>query len=379
MIRAVIVGCAHMHVNEIAQYIKDQPQTQLCGVADLHPDIPEQTDKRYTRAWNLQNVARLCSERPFSDYRTMLDTVRPDVAYVLCENSRKLETAGEIARRGIDIILEKPMAMNAKEATELVALGAEYHVNIFVNWPVVWRKYIRTMKNVADSGRFGRLLRLRYLNGHTGPLGIGARHRGVADTAEDMTDAERSRSWWYRRDAGGGACLDILCYGCYFARWMLGGLPQDVMSLCANLNTPCGDVEDNVAAILRYKNAYATLEGTWTTPRKRIPTGPEAVFSDGVIFCDGIPDGASCVRAMDLCGNEVDISAFAAETEEDRTLRNMPWCYAAFRLDNKPVHETLTAEFNADVLAMLDAVKKSAESRRAEPVLTVFREERNPI
>ena len=57
----------------------------------------------------------------------------------------------------------------------------------------------------------------------------------------------------------------------------------------------------------------------------------------------------------------------------------MPWCYAAFRLDNKPVHETLTAEFNADVLAMLDAVKKSAESRRAEPVLTVFREERNPI
>ena len=42
-IRAVIVGCAHMHVNEIALYINGQPDSELCGIADVEARIPENT------------------------------------------------------------------------------------------------------------------------------------------------------------------------------------------------------------------------------------------------------------------------------------------------------------------------------------------------
>ena len=189
-IRAVIVGCAHMHVNEIALYINGQPDTELCGIADVGASVPENTDKRYTRAWNLKNIVNTYGVKEYSDYKEMLDEIKPDVAYLLCENAKKVSVSKEIASRKIDVIVEKPMAMTYQDAKEIVALKEIYGVNIFVNWPVIWRKYIRQFKAMLESGECGELKKLRYINGHTGPLGKGAKHRGVSDTAEEMKEAE---------------------------------------------------------------------------------------------------------------------------------------------------------------------------------------------
>lgn len=368
MIRSVIIGCAHMHVNEVALYLDGQPESELCGIADVPPAEPEQTGKRYTRAWNFANVVEKYGARPYDDYRLMLDELKPDVAYLLCENGQKAEVAGEVARRGIDVIIEKPMATTEEDAEKIVALKAKYGVRVLVNWPVTWRKYVRSMKAAADSGRFGRLIKMRYLNGHTGPLGKGARHRGVTEKAEDMTDAERSRVWWYHSDRGGGAFYDILCYGCYFARWLFGKVPEEIEAVAGNLNTPFGDVEDNLAALFRYDGAFAVAEGTWTTPRRRMPTGPELIFSEGVVWCDGVPDGEAFVAACDEYGQDVDLADFTGNSPEDDDFRNMPWQYAAVRLRGKPVHETLTAEFNADVIRMISAAIRSDRTHGAEKV-----------
>lgn len=370
MIRAVIIGCAHMHVNEVALYIDGQPDTMLCGIADVAPATPENTDKRYTRAWNFQNVVNRYRVRPFDDYRAMLDAVKPDVAYLLCENCQKAEVAEEVAKRGIDVIIEKPMATTVEDAEKIVGLQKKYHVNVFVNWPVTWRKYIRVMKAAADSGKFGKLIKMRYINGHTGPLGKGAKHRGVGEKAEEMTDEERARTWWYHTDRGGGAFYDILCYGCYFSRWLFGKMPEEIEAVAGNLNTPFGDAEDNLAALFRYEDAFAVAEGTWTTPRRRMPTGPELIFSDGVIWCDGVPDGEAFVGACDVYGNDVDLSGYAKPLPEDGDFCNMPWQYAAFRLQGKKVHETLTAEFNADVIRMIVAAQKANQTHKAEKPVT---------
>jgi len=364
MIRSVIVGCAHMHVNEVALYIQGQPDSALLGVADVPAEMPENTEKRYTRAWNFRNVVENCGAKPYENYIEMLEDVKPDVAYVLTENYRKAEVAEEIAKRGINVILEKPMAITAEDARRIVALKNTYGVEIYVNWPVTWRKYVREMKAMVDSGKIGKLQKLRYLNGHTGPLGKGAKHRGVSDRAEEMTDEERARTWWHQKKCGGGAYLDILCYGCYFSRWLFGRMPLDIMSVGENLNTPFGDTEDNIAALLRYEDGFAVAEGTWTTPRRRMPTGPEAICSEGVVWCDGVPDGEAFAAAADIYGNDVAVDA----VDEDDDFRNMPWHYAAHILRGKPMHETLTAEFNADVIAMIEAAERSNISRRAEKI-----------
>lgn len=358
MIKAAILGTAHMHANEIALYISGQPETTLVGCADVPALRPEQTEKRYTRAWNLKNIATTYSVPIFDDYQTLLDQTKPDVAYILCENVRKPEVARACAARGVNIILEKPMAMSRAEAQKIQKLSEQFGIEVFVNWPVTWRTYLLQMKAAIDQGLCGSLTKLRYLNGHTGPLGKGAKHRGVSEKADEMTDEERAQTWWYWKACGGGAFLDILCYGCFFTRWMFGKMPEEVCAVGENLNTPFGDAEDNVAAIFRYPHAISVAEGTWTTPRRRMPTGPEAVCSDGVIWCDGVVDVAPTVCAADLYGEEVRVP----ELEVGRAFQNMPWQYAAHVLEGKPMHETLTLPFNLEVMTMLDAAIRASET-----------------
>ena len=363
MIRAVIIGFAHMHVNEIAQYILSQPDTELVGIADAEPKFPEETEKRYTRAWNLKNVAELTNAKVFSDYKKLLDGTKPDFAYILCENFKKPEIALECAKRGVNIVVEKPMAADLSGADLIASLPEKYGVEVAVNWPVAWRPYLHRFKQAADERICGEPVRLRYLNGHTGPLGKGAKHRGVSESADDMTDGERSRIWWYNSDCGGGAFLDILCYGCWFARWLFG-VPLGVTALGANLATPYADCEDNTAALFRYDGKIAVAEGSWTIPRVIVPAGPQLLCTDGALVCSGGADSGQRAEAYSLSGEPIELP----EPELPDSMRNMPWHIAAHILDGKPLFEPLTAEFNLDVMRMLDAaVRSNAERHEVQP------------
>ncbi len=349
-----------MHVNEIAQYIMGQPDTELVGIADVTPKQAEDTDKRYTRAWNLANVAKLSDAPIYEDYRVMLDEFKPDWAYILCENYKKPEIADEVAKRGINVIVEKPMAADLAGAEEICALSEKYGVEIAVNWPVAWRPYLADLKAAIDKKVCGDAIKLRYINGHTGPLGKGARHRGVTAAAEEMTDDERSRIWWYQKDCGGGAFLDILCYGCYFTRWIFGKMPRSVSAMSANLATPYCDAEDNTAAIFRYDSAMSTAEGTWTVPRRIVPAGPQVLCTEGAVWCDGGSDAGQHIEACSLSGEDVPLSPLPICD----SMKNMPWHIAAHVKNGTPLYETLTPVFNLEVMKMIDAAMRSDKERR---------------
>lgn len=360
MIKVVIVGTAHMHVNEIAEYVDECADMALCAIADVPSIVDEGTDKRYTRVWNLHNIESRFGTPVYDDYLRMLDEILPDVAFIQSENCQKLTVARELASRGIDIIIEKPMAHTAGDARAIVALKEEFGVEILVNWPVTWRSAVRKFIWAIRNAGLGKVQKLRYLNGHTGPLGKGAKHRGVSERAEEMTDTEKGRTWWYQSALGGGAYLDILCYGSYFTRLVMEGVPNSALSVGKNLNTPFADCEDNVAAFFSYDNAFSVVEGTWTTPRCRIPAGPEAILENGVVYMIGNPDGTASVAACDIYGENVALSF----PEDVCPYENICQMYVDHKTKKIPMYESTGAEFNADVLCMIDAAKASnAEGR----------------
>ncbi|MBR4296275.1 MAG: Gfo/Idh/MocA family oxidoreductase [Clostridia bacterium] len=357
MIRSVIIGFAHMHVNEVALYISDEPDTELVGIADVPPLSPELTEKRYTRAWNKKNVAEVSGAPIYESYTEMLDTLKPDYAYILCENAFKPAVAEECAKRGVSVIVEKPMAADVAGAKKICELPEKYGVELYINWPVAWRPYLGEFKKALDEKICGESLRLRYINGHTGPLGKGAKHRGVSAKAEEMSDEERGRIWWYKGECGGGAFLDILCYGCYFSRWLFGKKPLGISALGQNLGTPYANTEDNTVAFFRYENAMATAEGSWTLPRLLVPSGPQMLCQDGAVYCAGGADEGQSANACNLSGEKVDMP----EYEHPYCMKNMPSHIASCKLRGTPIFETLTPAFNLDVIEMIEAARLSSE------------------
>ena len=187
-IKAVIIGFSHMHVNEVALYISERDDMELLAVSDVASKGAEEIPPlRYTPKWNLQNVKENYCSKVYDDYKEMLDSEKPDIAFILTENCQKPEVVEECAKRGINVSIEKPIAVSLEEADKIKASVDKYGIEAVVNWPVVWREYVMKMKAALDSKLVGEPIKLRYINGHTGPLGKGAKHRGVSDNAEENT------------------------------------------------------------------------------------------------------------------------------------------------------------------------------------------------
>ena len=362
-IRAVIIGFVHMHVNEIAQYISQQEDFELIGFADIPADTPEMTKARYTRAWNLQNNIQKYGITPHDDYRRMLDELMPDIAFILCENAKKLEVVDECAKRNINVCIEKPMAVSLDAALKIRETAKKHNIEALVNWPVIWRPYIHKQIAALESGIVGRLIKVYYINGHTGPLGKGAKHRGVLEKAEEMTDGERASTWWYKSETGGGAFLDIGCYGCFFNEWVRNDddLPISVTAFSGNYNTPYMDCADNMAAIIEYKNSYGVIEGTWTTPQASLPTGPIYCCTEGVLYCTADRE----VKAMNIYGEEIKLP----EYEIMPHIANLADHYAYCKKNNIPLIKTVTLDFNVRVMSLIDAAMKSSETGKKERVV----------
>ena len=363
MIKAVIIGFSHMHVNEVALYISERDDMELLAVSDVPSAGAEEIPPlRYTPKWNLQNVKDNYCSNVYEDYKEMLDTEKPDIAFILTENCQKPEVVLECAKRGINVSIEKPIAVSLKEADKIKASVDKYGIEAVVNWPVVWREYVMKMKAALDSKLVGEPIKLRYINGHTGPLGKGAKHRGVSDNAEEMTDEQRGKTWWHKESLGGGVFLDIACYGCFFSRWFMGEGAKSIISMGANLNTPFGDTDDNFAAAIKYDGKMSVIEGTWTTPRAVIPSGPMVLCTDGVIMCTGGAENEPDVKAFDIYGNEVEIP----EIEFTDKFKNMPCQYANYIAAGEDIYPMLTLDMNMEVMAILDAAIKSAKSGKEE-------------
>lgn len=364
MIKAVIIGFSHMHVNEVALYISEHPHMELVAVADVKSNVETIDELRYTPLWNLKNIRENYCDNVYDDYTKMLDEVNADIAFILTENVQKPQVVEECAKRGINVSIEKPIAVNYKEAKKIKESVDKYGIEAVVNWPVVWRPYVLKMKNALDKKLVGEPIKLQYINGHTGPLGKGAKHRGVSENAEEMTDEQRAKTWWHQDSRGGGVFLDICCYGCFFSKWFLGSGAKGVMSYGANLNTPYGDIDDNFAAIIKYDGKMSVIEGTWTTPRAVIPSGPMVLCTDGVIMCTGGAENSPDVKAYDMYGNEVEIPEI---TFEDK-YKNMPYQYANHIINGEPIHPMLTLDVNMEVMALLDTAMRSSKSGKEEKI-----------
>lgn len=364
-IKAVIIGFSHMHVNEVALYISERDDIELLAVADIPSNGAEEIPAlRYTPKWNLQNVKDNYCKKVYADYKEMLDTEKPDIAFILTENCQKPEVVEECAKRGINVSIEKPIAVSLEEADKIKASVDKHGIEAVVNWPVVWREYVMKMKAALDSKLVGEPIKLRYINGHTGPLGKGAKHRGVSANAEEMTDEQRGKTWWHKDELGGGVFLDIACYGCFFSRWFMGEGAKSIVSMGANLNTPFGNTDDNFAAAIKYDGKMSVIEGTWSTPRAVIPSGPMVLCTEGVIMCTGGAENTPDVKAFDIYGNEVEIP----DIEFGEEFKNMPCQYANHIAKGEEIYPMLTLDVNMEVMAILDAAIKAAKSGKEEKI-----------
>lgn len=125
-----------MHVNEVALYISEQEDFELVGAADVKSSVDDIPPLRYTPKWNLENVRENYCKNIYDDYKQMLDELKPDIAFILTENCQKPEVVEECAKRGVNVSIEKPIAVSYDEAKKIEKSVEKYGIEAVVNWPL---------------------------------------------------------------------------------------------------------------------------------------------------------------------------------------------------------------------------------------------------
>lgn len=136
-------------------------------------------------------------------YEALVADPEVDIIYVATPHPMHRETAGMALEAGKHVLVEKPFALNAREAEQIAA--AARRSGVLVQEAFVWRHHpaYAAIKRLADAGAVGEWLHFR---GHFSFV-AGA-------------DSTRWNKAW-----GGGALYDVGCYPVSWARFFAGGEP----------------------------------------------------------------------------------------------------------------------------------------------------------
>lgn len=362
--RVGIIGFGHMHINNVAALYGQHPQVEWAGCADTTPLRPELRSAPYTREWNKENnLTKLGIPSFYEDYCELLAKEELDIVIVTCENAQHPDVVEACAAAGVHVCVEKPMAMSLADGLRMARACRAAGTTMLVNWPLTWSPNARKAKELIDAGTIGRVLQVKWRSGHTGPLGPGAAHAGVSESAAPMSGPERGATWWHQTAAGGGAMLDYCCYGALVSRWYIGEQAVAATGMRANLDSQWGDGDDNAAMIVRFPAAMALLEGSWTTLDHGVPTGPIVYGTTGTLVVES-REGRQIVRLERGHGQTTLVEP--DPLPEGRS--NVAKEFIHHLETGEPLHPTLDPALNLEVLAILDAGVRSAVSGKVELV-----------
>ena len=348
-LKVAIFGLAHPHAAALTKAFKGLPdEAEILGYAEVGPYDDQTFEERY------KNIGRCADDlRKFEDWRELL-ALNPDVAVVATENSVCADISCEILAKGISVINEKPMAINYADAQRMAKVAKENNVHIITNWPIAWFPSFNYAKKLADEGVVGKIMRVVYRSPATwGPYSYGKNNE--APPIEWL-----NKTWWYRKECGGGSILDYACYGTILATHFFGKKALKVSGIAKQFGVVGTTVEDYSAMILDFGDGVGLLEGSWSTYNPaEIPTGPVIYGTDGVIVCDrhnslvkiykgNTHEPQPPVEVIDCA----DMEEFKGELG-----RNI----VDFLLGKAELNPLLGVDINLAVCAALDAGRKSAE------------------
>lgn len=144
----------------------------------------------------------------FGSYEEMLDTIKPDAAYIATTHNTHAQLIKLCIGKHIPVLCEKTMCMNAKEAEDVFAFAKEKNTFLM---EAMWSRFLPAVVKAKEwiaNGKIGKPVMAQ--------LQIGNRYQFAADNR------------FFSKDLGGGAALDLGVYGYQITTFLVGEDVKDI-------------------------------------------------------------------------------------------------------------------------------------------------------
>lgn len=275
-----LIGCGRISTNHIEAAVNNH--LEITAICDI---VPEYMETLLTKH-DLQNDSAI---RRYTDYKTMIREIKPELVSIATESGLHAEIALFCIGQGVNVIIEKPMAMSIADADDIIKLAEEKKVKVSACHQNRFNIAVQEMRRALEQGRFGK-------------LSHGAIHVRWNRNQDYYTQAPWRGTW----AQDGGALMNQCIHGIDLLRWTFGGEIEEVYGQIRQQFHDYLEAEDVGMAVVKFKNgAIATIEGTTNVY-------PHNLEETLYIFGE-----KGTVKIGGKSTNNIDVWDFADETEED--------------------------------------------------------------
>lgn len=202
-------------------------------------------------------------ERHYASYRALVDDPGVDIVYVAAPHSEHLALGLLAIQAGKHVLIEKPIALSAREAQQLV--DAARAANVFA-MEAMWSRFLPQTTVVAQLLADGAL---------------GAPRAATADFGSRFPYAPSGR--WFDPALGGGALLDLGVYSVWWNEFVLGA-PASVSAAGSLADT---GVDEQAVVTLGHPDAVgiASCSMVAPTPTEATLSGEDGWLRVDAPFC----------------------------------------------------------------------------------------------
>ncbi len=178
-----------------------------------------------------EEAAKLTGCRTFENIDDLLKETEAQVVVVATPSSLHYAEALKVLNSGRHCILEKPIAMNACEANEIVELARQKNLKLFVNHSFLHKAEIHHFQKIIESNILGPIFEVRAF----------------------WTNYARRWDWQTLKKNGGGQLNNTCPHVLSVVLPLLGAPVEHVHADLRNIKD-AGDAEDHVHLVLRAQN-----------------------------------------------------------------------------------------------------------------------------
>lgn len=255
-LKTVIIGCgaiSHTHINSI----NNNKLSEIIAVCDISEE----------RAMSAAKEAGC--DRYYTDYRKMLgECPQADVVHICTPHFLHAEMAVYAMKNGFDVYLEKPCAMTSAEAKEIVAVSEKTGRKVCVSFQNRLVKTTARVKEIAESGRLGKLL---------GMKGLVTWQRSGAYYTESPWRGE-----W--ETEGGGVLMNQSIHTLDLIYYFGGKVKKVEGSVALRKNRDIISVEDTAEATIWFENGVTAVFYATNCHVTSNPAELELVFEKGSLL-----------------------------------------------------------------------------------------------
>lgn len=282
-----LIGCGRISTNHIKAAVNNK--LEIVAVCDIVPENMESVLSKHELNGD-ETIKR------YTDYKKLVSE-NPDIELIsiATESGIHAEIALYCIDHGINVIIEKPMAMSLTDADKIIKLSEEKHVKVSACHQNRFNIAVQKMRNALENGRFGK-------------LSHGSIHVRW-NRNKDYYDQAPWRGTWAQ---DGGVLMNQCIHGIDLLRWTFGDDIEEVYGQTRQQFHHYLEAEDIGMAVVKFKNGtIATIEGTTNVYPQNLEETLYVFGENGTVKIGG------------KSTTNIDVWDFADETEKDTEIKGL--------------------------------------------------------